>query len=443
MRNGVMPIRRHVPFPVTNISASVGDNTVTISFTNPIGQFIGVRLVYKTGSYPADITDGTIVSPYTSGTPITGLTGNTQYYFRLFPFNMFWLFNTSVTQQISATPTAAAVLSKYGAASPMSPARFQYAAGSVGTATQTDGLWALFLGGVTSSGSANINNTVDIYNPSLVRSATTAYNPIHQQVARRYLNMLVFSGGWNSSGANLGDTMCFTDTLTKYAMTGLSQNRHLCGSTSTGQYCLIAGGRVSSAVTTVDVYNAARTHSLPGQALSAAREKPAGAQIGDYGIVAGGNRGTSGAPTSSAAVEAYNLTLGRSLPAMLSGARYSCWGVTVGNYAIIGPGNTNTVDAYDALLTKHPIAAVVISGYTYVNGTAVSIKGKFGLFFGNGAFNNNVVNAYDANLTRSTPTGFTRNRTFAGAAEVGIYGLLGGGYDGNQAYGDVDVWQVT
>lgn len=93
------------PTAVTNVSASVGDSTASITFNTPVIDFIGIRLVYKINGFPTGIDDGNVILNYASGTPIENLSNNVEYFFRLFPYNAKGRFQTSTTQQISATPS--------------------------------------------------------------------------------------------------------------------------------------------------------------------------------------------------------------------------------------------------------------------------------------------------------------------------------------------------
>ena len=76
----------------------------------------------------------------------------------------------------------------------------------------------------------------------------------------------------------------------------------------------------------------------------------------------------------------------------LSVARYYLAATTVGNYALFGGGRE--------------------SGYTYKN----------------------TVDAYDGNLTRSTPTVLSVARDNLAATTVGNYALFGGGYGSDSTY---------
>lgn len=96
------------PTPVTSFALQAGNTTITPTWTNPTDtDFAGVRLVYKTGSYPSSITDGTIITSATSGTAITGLTNGTTYYVRVFTYDTSYNYNTTTSgQQLTATPVA-------------------------------------------------------------------------------------------------------------------------------------------------------------------------------------------------------------------------------------------------------------------------------------------------------------------------------------------------
>jgi hypothetical protein len=88
------------PSPVTNLTStstgggSAGDE-VTLSWDNPVdADFNGVRIVYKTGSYPTSPTDGTIVDPSNSPQTITGLTTDTAYYFNIYAYDVAGNYST-------------------------------------------------------------------------------------------------------------------------------------------------------------------------------------------------------------------------------------------------------------------------------------------------------------------------------------------------------------
>lgn len=94
------------PSAMAAFAAQAGNTKAKLVFTLP-DDATGVKVVYKTGSYPANQTDGTVIASATSGQEITGLTNDTAYYFRAFPFNTYGRFNEATQgNQTTCTPVA-------------------------------------------------------------------------------------------------------------------------------------------------------------------------------------------------------------------------------------------------------------------------------------------------------------------------------------------------
>lgn len=92
------------PPNVSGFTATAGDGQISLSWTNPTAtDFAGVRILRKTGSYPADYNDGTVVYD-NSGTSYinTGLTNGTTYYYKAFSRDA--VLNYSSGAQASAIP---------------------------------------------------------------------------------------------------------------------------------------------------------------------------------------------------------------------------------------------------------------------------------------------------------------------------------------------------
>ncbi len=71
----------------TNVRFVVGNGKATVTHTNPTRAYSGTYFVYKQGSTPQNINDGTKVDfGTTTSNTLTGLS-NTQYYARYFPYN--------------------------------------------------------------------------------------------------------------------------------------------------------------------------------------------------------------------------------------------------------------------------------------------------------------------------------------------------------------------
>ena len=111
---------------------------------------------------------------------------------------------------------------------------------------------------------------------------------------------------------------------------------------------------------------------------------------------------------------------------------------TVGNYALFGGGfegnsATNicadTVDAYDASLTRTTPTPLSIAR----GGLSATTVGNYALFGGgHNQYNDNeiyydTVDAYDTSLTRTTPTTLFNTVSSTSATTVGNYALFGGG----------------
>ena len=78
-----------LPPMVTNLAASTGDQTITLTWTNPVSDVLsGVLVVYNANHIPEKVSDGTKVDAGLSETAsLTGLENGTLYYIRVFPYN--------------------------------------------------------------------------------------------------------------------------------------------------------------------------------------------------------------------------------------------------------------------------------------------------------------------------------------------------------------------
>ncbi len=173
---------------------------------------------------------------------------------------------------------------------------------------------------------------------------------------------------------------------------------------SVGDYALFAGGVISTfstgpdtTVDTVDAYDSNLTHTLP-TALSAARSGFAGASVGDFALFASGyipDDWQNPRETPAADVEVYDINLSRHVAAGLSVPRRYLTGATIGGYALfVGGDLTNRAwDDRDSLL-----------------GT-------------------DIVDAYDVNLTRSTPDALSTKRHGPASVTVGNFVLFASGYE--------------
>ena len=94
------------PSAMAAFAAQAGNQKAKLVFTLP-GDATGVKVVYKAGGYPTSQTDGTVIASAVSGQEITGLTNDTAYYFRAFPFNSYGRYNEETQgNQATCTPVA-------------------------------------------------------------------------------------------------------------------------------------------------------------------------------------------------------------------------------------------------------------------------------------------------------------------------------------------------
>lgn len=96
-----------LPPMVTDLAAKGSNATITVSWTNPISDFLaGIAVVYNDDHMPEKPSDGTKVDAGLVETvDLTGLTNGILYYIRIFPYNEKKQYQTLIDgSTISATP---------------------------------------------------------------------------------------------------------------------------------------------------------------------------------------------------------------------------------------------------------------------------------------------------------------------------------------------------
>ncbi|HKP19224.1 MAG TPA: FG-GAP-like repeat-containing protein [Gaiellaceae bacterium] len=105
-RANATPVQGPVP-PVTGLSATAGDRTIDLSWTNPGGTWDKIQIYRKTGSAPTGPTDGTLIYEGTDqALHQTNLTNRTLYYYSVVVVRGVDLSSPAVA---SATPKVPAV----------------------------------------------------------------------------------------------------------------------------------------------------------------------------------------------------------------------------------------------------------------------------------------------------------------------------------------------
>ena len=279
-------------------------------------------------------------------------------------------------------------------------------------------------------------------------------------------NYALFGGGnFSTSYYNVVDA--YDTTLTRTIPTGLSVGRNDLAATTIGNYALFGGGNKSGYY--VDVYDMTLTRGTPTDPLSQTRSGLAATTIGNYALFGGG---WTNSGYRSNVVDAYDTTLTRTTPTELSQARNLLTATSIvppaGNstqqsgYALFGGGWTgsgsNVVDAYDVTLTRTTPTALTVSRRSLA-ATSVSPAGNsaqqsgYALFGGGYSYYTlSTVNAYDADLTRTTPTSLSQSREYLAATSVAPaggsspqsgYALFGGGDSDSTRYATVDAYDAT
>lgn len=153
--------------------------------------------------------------------------------------------------------------------------------------------------------------------------------------------------------------------------------------------------------------------------LSSARLNPAAASVGNYALFGGGLHSSTG---TSPVTDAYNEDLVHSVPEPLGMARVGLSAASVGDYVLFAGGSQSSnildnVDYYDTALT-HGLASELSQARS---GTAAASIGNYALVGGGAnapSTDSAVVDAYDASLTRSTPTPLAKNESCVAASNA-------------------------
>ena len=184
--------------------------------------------------------------------------------------------------------------------------------------------------------------------------------------------------------------------------------------------------------------------------LPSIADKFAAALAGEYAVFAGGDSVDGKYDAVSAVATAYSRSLVRNVPNKLSVARKSLAAASVGGYAVFAGGRNAaeysgrtdyaTVDAYNASLTRTTptglsvarsgMGATSVGGYALFGGGVVETLDLMG---NNSIKNFATVDVYTEYLTKSTGQSLPSARYYLAAAAIGDYALFAGGrfYNGS------------
>ena len=181
-------------------------------------------------------------------------------------------------------------------------------------------------------------------------------------------------------------------------------------------------------------------HSTAATGLSLARHRISAVSVGDYALFGGGDTNGSDYKTT---VDVYTSKLVKGTASSLSAARIYMATTTVGNYALFGGGHAgssnsatayfNTVDAYNTNLTRST-PTTLSNKPNYLAATTV---GNYALFGGGETYTDpsvsgfyyylTTVDTYTSNLVKGTATSLSVGRSHLAATTVGNYAIFAGG----------------
>lgn len=216
------------------------------------------------------------------------------------------------------------------------------------------------------------------------------------------------------------------------------------GAAANGNYAIFAGGFYeygsSSKQTTkkVDAYDNALTKTSP-EDMSKSRSNFAAASVGDYAIFCAGLGYDTNINVPDRKVrndiDTYNSQLVHTYLSSSATCRFDMAASSIGNYALIGGGvqvtsaaatndaTSSVTEAYNKELTK-----TTPEGLANPAKHLAAASNQNYAIFGGGTTGTRDVTAYNSSLTKTVPTGLSVKRSKLAAARAGNYVLFAGGY---------------
>ena len=305
--------------------------------------------------------------------------------------------------------------------------------GLVGAMIDNYALFAGGYGGPDEDGNYIYYKTVDAYDASLTRrTAGNLSYRVTTPAATTLGGRALIGGGvcfwWDGDVFNNYYVDAYDKSLTRSSAPNLGTGRGGLSATTVGNYALFAGGTEYTEYededddyrSDVDAYNSSLTKVAVSN-LSDEVHSPAATTVGNYALIGGGQLFYGGRTP----MDAYDASLTKTSLARLPEYAYVYVAATVGDYAVFF-GN-NKIFAYDKSLTLTEVSNGAFGGYPVA---ATSLQ-SFALFGGGTPFR---IVSVDKSLTVSLVKRFDESRGSPGAATVGDFALFAGGYKYESIY---------
>lgn len=345
-----------------------------------------------------------------------------------------------------------------GTASALSTVRYALAGASTSN-------HAVFAGG---NFSINTSPEIDTYDTSLTKGTATALSGYNREglSGASFAGYAVFGGGGNySSGYRYAYVDYYDSSLTKSTASDLTYGADEGAAAATSSHVVFGCGRYydtsdsdnkhTSSHRSYTAYDTSMTRTSSTRlylTFGSGRAWVGAASIGNYIIFAGGAYYEKGETTVNKADMSYlNASLTSTAGTSLSQARRDVTGVNFNDkYALFAGGAAGTtayniIDVYDASLTRTTpitlsvarsrVAATVLDDYAFFAGGSTGSSWEYGQDAAT-----NTVDMFDSSLTRVDIGALPAARTEMGATTIGSYALFAGGIDGTSSSGSANVY---
>lgn len=265
-------------------------------------------------------------------------------------------------------------------------------------------------------------------------------------------NYALFAGG-HRNGSMSATVITYDKNLIAGMAPDSTNKSYDYGATSVGDHALFAGGGGhNSSYTTVDAYDSNLVKTA-APSLDRKSDRLSGTCNGNHAIFAGGLYVTESIDDDpNAYVYAYDENLTRTLLTDLDAARCDIAATSIGELAIFAGGVTggssggrnyaDVVDCYDATLTKLAVEKLTTQHedrYAASVGGYALIAGGYGYSNGSNKYYD-TVEVYDSNLTHTLGTPLSVGRAWAKGFSLCNYAAFAGGRNGEGSFATVDAY---